>query len=134
MVWPFIIVVGAVVLSYVVMRYRATHDGPNMTSAELLKRLERNDCLVLDVRSTHEYDSGHIPGALNVPHRQMAGRLEQLEPYRDKEIAVCCEVGLRAHMARKVLAKAGFERVYHLAGDMAGWRRDGLPLDTGTAP
>lgn len=134
MVWPFVIVVGAVVLSFVVMRYRAAHGGPNMTSAELVGRLERNDCLVLDVRSADEYSSGHIPGARNVPHHQVARRLEELKSYRDKDIAVCCEVGLRAHMARKVLAKAGFEHVYHLTGDMAGWRREGLPLHTGATP
>jgi rhodanese-related sulfurtransferase len=98
--------------------------GLEMPAAQLLERLDRGDCAVLDVRSAREYRSGHIPGALHIPHSQVSGRLDELQPYRDDDIVVYCESGVRARMAQNALTKAGFRRVHHLVGDMAAWRRE----------
>jgi rhodanese-related sulfurtransferase len=37
-------------------------------------------------------------------------------------------------MAQNTLLKAGFDDVYHLAGDMPGWQRDGLAVELASAP
>lgn len=44
---------------------------------ELFRRLLDGQVLVLDVRPAAEYAAGHIPGAVNVPHDQLAARLAQ---------------------------------------------------------
>ena len=85
---------------------------------------------MLDVRSAREYRSGHIPGALHIPHSVVAGHLDELEAYRGRDIVVYCEAGVRARIAQNTLAKAGFERVYHLVGDMAAWRRESHAIET----
>ncbi len=98
---------------------------------ELVSRLGRPDApLVLDVRSVEEFRSGHVAGAVNIPYQQLGARLAELDGSRDRDIVVYCESGPRAETAEARLRQDGFERVYHLDGDMAGWRRSRLPMDT----
>jgi phage shock protein E len=82
--------------------------------------------LVLDVRTPDEFAGGHVPGAVNVSHEQVAARLAELGSAR--EVVVYCERGPRALKAAEVLAGAGFT-VEHLTGDMSGWRAQGLPIE-----
>jgi len=86
--------------------------------------------VVLDVRSPEEYHSGHVPGAINIPHRQVGARLGELTAAKERGIVVYCEGGPRAEYAEQVLKNAGFEKVYHLEGDMAAWRMNRLPMET----
>lgn len=85
--------------------------------------------LILDVRSSREFRSGHVPGAMNIEYRRVASHLPALEPHKERGVIVYCERGPRAYSAERVLLDAGFERVYHLTGDMASWRRSGLPVE-----
>ena len=99
-------------------------DEPEITPQDLLARSDAP--LVLDVRSAEEFAGGHVPGALNVSHEQVAARVGELDPSR--EVVVYCERGGRAAQAAEVLSDAGFH-VQHLAGDMSGWREQGLPVE-----
>ena len=95
-----------------------------ITPQELLTR--GDPPLLLDVRSAEEFASGHVPGAVNVSHEQVAARIAELGAPR--EVVVYCERGPRASKAASVLGGAGFS-VKHLTGDMGGWREAGLPIE-----
>ena len=84
--------------------------------------------LILDVRSAEEFAEGHVPGALNVPHSEIASRLATLGSIQ-KPVLVYCRSGRRADIALKALADLGFERLYHLDGDMQAWQSDSLPIE-----
>ena len=88
------------------------------------------DALVLDVRSREEYAGGHVPGAINVPHDELSGRLAELGGDRDRPVVVYCESGRRASRAEALLAAEGFSDVRHLEGDMRAWRASGRPTST----
>jgi rhodanese-related sulfurtransferase len=75
---------------------------------------------VLDVRSLEEFVAGHVPGAVNIPHEQVAARLAEVP--QDKEVVLYCRSGRRAAMAADVLAANGYTRLQHLEGDMTGWQ------------
>jgi NADPH-dependent 2,4-dienoyl-CoA reductase/sulfur reductase-like enzyme/rhodanese-related sulfurtransferase len=62
--------------------------------------------LVLDVRTPQEFSAGHIDGALNVPVDDLRSRLDEIP--RDREIAVCCQVGQRGYLATRLLRQKGF--------------------------
>jgi phage shock protein E len=82
--------------------------------------------LILDVRTASEFDSGHIPGAVNIPHTELPRRIGELDA-SDRGIVVYCERGGRAMKAVSELRKAGFSTVLHLQGDMSAWRENQLP-------
>jgi len=83
---------------------------------------------VLDVRAPEEFVSGHVPGAVNIPHDQVAARLAEVP--KDKEVVLYCRSGRRAAMAAEVLAANGYTRLKHLEGDMPAWVEKGRPVDT----
>ncbi len=103
---------------------------PTISQNDLLQELEDGSALfILDVRSQGEYQSGHVPQAINIPHYQLASRLQELPATKDLEIVTYCERGPRAGVAENILQKAGFTAVRHLEGDMYSWRRNGLPIE-----
>src|SRR3546814_14933380 len=77
--------------------------------------------LVLDVRTQAEFDAGHVPGAVLIPHDQLAQRLDEVPV--DREVVVYCHSGRRATLAERVLADTGRE-VSQLDGSWIGWRAE----------
>ncbi len=74
----------------------------------------RPDQLLLDVRNPNELQTvGAFPGAINIPVDELRTRMNELP--KDKEILVACQVGLRGHVACRMLSQSGF-RVRNLSG------------------
>ncbi|WP_457651650.1 rhodanese-like domain-containing protein [Rhodocaloribacter sp.] len=94
-----------------------------------LRETPREDVLLLDVRTPAEFAQGHVPGAMNISHTDLPARLDELAPYKDKEIIVYCRSGHRAGIAADILKKNGFTNLAHLEGDMMGWMAKGLPME-----
>ena len=94
---------------------------------ELFRRISEGDVLVLDVRPETEYAAGHIPGAVNVPHDQLAVRLAELPAGAD--IVAYCRgrYCVFAPDAVRTLQEHGFS-ARPLAGGLPDWRLDGLPV------
>jgi|SRR5688572_29270299 rhodanese-related sulfurtransferase len=76
---------------------------------------------VLDVRTPGEYAAGHLPGAVNIPHDQIAARLGELAGARESDVVVYCRTGKRSAQALGLLDEAGFRRLFHLKGDYTRW-------------
>ncbi len=90
--------------------------------------------VVLDVRSSREYRSGHLPGATHLPFQSTWTRRDELPASLDAPIVVYCEHGPRAALARFGLESLGYRDVRMLDGHMSRWREDGRPLERGEAP
>ena len=97
---------------------------------ELFRRLRDEEVLVLDVRPAAEYAAGHIPGAINVPHDQLAARLTELPGGAD--IVAYCRgrYCVFAPDAVRLLRARGFSARL-LAGGLPDWRLAGLPVAAG---
>ena len=103
-------------------------DFPIISQTDLVNRLgSDNSPVIIDVRSSKEFASGHVPGAVNIPYNEIKGRLEKLNIGRNEEIVLYCERGGRASMAGSILREEGFSTVQHLDGDMNAWRLNKLP-------
>jgi phage shock protein E len=98
----------------------------------LVERLAWGDqaLVVLDVRTAAEYSEGHVPGARNIPHTELAARIGELEGVRARDIVVYCRSGTRAAQALIVLEGAGFKHLFHLQGDYTRWAAAGRPAAT----
>jgi rhodanese-related sulfurtransferase len=68
------------------------------------------EALILDVRRTDEWDTGHVPGALHIPHTVLRERLDEVrEVAAGRPVRVMCASGVRSAIAHRVLAQAGMD-------------------------
>lgn len=84
--------------------------------------------VVLDVRTPSEYAEGHVPGAMNIPHTELASRIGELADARDRDIVVYCRSGNRSEQALETLREAGFTRLFHMKGDYLRWSAEQRPV------
>jgi rhodanese-related sulfurtransferase len=85
----------------------------------------------VDVRTRREYEGGHVRGARNIPHDQMASRWQELDPHRGERLLLYCRSGRRSRMATEILRRHGFDRAEN-AGGFSALRRAGHPVDQGS--
>lgn len=102
----------------------------HLTPAQATLLMNREDALVLDVRETGEWSSGHITGARHITLGQLEKRISELEKFKDRPIIVCCASGNRSSSACGQLKKGGFEKVFSLDGGISAWLGANLPLTT----
>jgi rhodanese-related sulfurtransferase len=96
----------------------------SITATQLMARISAGEALaILDVRSEHEFEAGHVPGAINVPFNQVGSRLDEVPGEAGEELIVYCGHGPRAYMAAVALSRQGRRRVVYLEGHWAGWER-----------
>jgi rhodanese-related sulfurtransferase len=84
--------------------------------------------IVLDVRRTVEFTSGHIPGAVQIDwngpdFEQKVSALDKSKMY-----LVYCAVGGRSSRACEKMSQLGFAKVYNLEGGIIAWKKAGKPV------
>ena len=86
------------------------------------------DIIILDVRTTQEFNTGYINGAISIPVSQLTQRLGELDT--GKTILVYCASGGRSSTAANTLITNGFdvEKVYNLQGGITAWKNAHLPI------
>ena len=78
-------------------------------------RLVKEGAIIIDVRSTGEYDAGHIKGSVNIPLDQIGKKVFQFAD-KKKIIITCCASGMRSASAKNILKSKGFNQVYNGGG------------------
>ena len=64
---------------------------------------------------------GAIPGSINIPVDQLRQSLNELIPYKDKDIVIYCRSGQRSYIATRILLQNGFDKVRNLSGGYLTW-------------
>lgn len=96
---------------------------------ELAHRIETDPTLqLIDVRSSGEYSTGHVPRAMNIPLEQVETRLDDLGR---GPIAILCQSGRRAGMACELLG-AHRRNLLLVEGGTGAWIEAGFPVTTST--
>jgi rhodanese-related sulfurtransferase/predicted transcriptional regulator len=95
---------------------------------ELVTRLNSRNIVLLDVRPADEYETGHIPEAINIPVDELAKQLKKLP--KNKEYVAYCRgpFCVFADEAVSLLIKKGF-RAKRLAEGFPDWKLKGLPVE-----
>jgi len=66
--------------------------------------------LLLDVRSAHEFEVGHLPGSLNVAHTDLRDRIDEVVAVAaGRPVRVLCASGFRSYLAHRVLSARGLD-------------------------
>ncbi|MCC7257651.1 MAG: rhodanese-like domain-containing protein [Gammaproteobacteria bacterium] len=93
-------------------------------------RLINQGATVVDVREAARFDAGHIIDAINVPAAELAGQAAERLKKKRAVLVVCDHGGSSARLV-PALRKAGFEKAWSLAGGLAAWERERLPVVAG---
>jgi len=130
-----ILIMAFVAMKYVVPRLMAG-GAPFVDAGDVNKRLQDGEeIVVLDVRTPGEFTGslGHIPGAVNAPLAELAGRLSvsigDFEGLKNEPVYVICRTANRSPNAARLLRKNGFTDVSVVKGGMVAWKRSGLPVE-----
>jgi rhodanese-related sulfurtransferase len=139
MIWTFIVFI-AIVISWFWFEGRWDRRLFAVTPGKVCENLRpraamellrsRDDVQVLDVRSSGEFASGALPGALNIStgHPDFRQRVANLD--KSKPVLVYCAGGFRSRRAVEALRELGFGSIDHLHRGCHSWHFAGLPISS----
>ncbi len=76
-----------------------------------LAQKHKNGAVLLDVRSKGEFASATISGAINIPHNELAKRIDELD--KSKSYITFCSQGVRSVKAKRALRSKGYLQSYN---------------------
>ena len=85
--------------------------------------------LVIDVREPKEFETGHVPGAVNIPIGNLAKKIQAMDVPKDTTIVTVCEHGGRSSRAAVELKKLGYKTTSFCRLD--GWKEKGYEVENG---
>ena len=95
---------------------------------DLKKLSEEQRPLIIDVRTSREYQSGHIPKARHVPLSELPDAISSIEDYKSQPIYLVCAVGGRSKRAQMMLLSHGFNAI-NVDGGTNEWVAKGYPVE-----
>lgn len=112
-------------------RLRPDQVHQDLTSfKELRSLLGEKNLIIVDVRPAHEYEVGHLPGAISIPLDELPGRMGELAI--GQKIVVYCRgpYSTLSDWAVKLLQSKGY-KVRRMELGLPEWRTQGLPMESG---
>ena len=89
----------------------------NITAEEAKQIMDSEEgYIILDVREQDEYDAGHIPGAIVIPHEELADKAVEVLTDKDQLILVYCRSGRRSKIAAEALVELGYTNIKEFGG------------------
>ena len=100
----------------------------SVSPTESTQMINRDDALIIDVRESNEYSTGHIINSVHIPLSGLKSRLKELEKHKTQKVILACRSGHRSSQACATLKKEGFDQVFNLRGGVMAWESANLPL------
>lgn len=89
----------------------------NITAEEAKEIMDSEEgYVILDVRTQEEFDQGHIPGAIQISHEEIAEKAEEVLTDKDQMILVYCRSGRRSKIAAEALVELGYTNIREFGG------------------
>jgi rhodanese-related sulfurtransferase len=121
----WIALVAMVVMSFIKDKLTGVK---SVTAQEATSLINKENAIVVDIRSKDEYQKGHIVNAKNITLSQIEeGKLAGIESHKNSPIILVCDSGAGTSSAATKLVKAGFTQVHNLLAGMNGWQSANLP-------
>lgn len=87
---------------------------------------DQQDIVLVDVREKHEWNEGHLPGAIHVPRGFLELQIEEAVPDKSKTVVLYCAGGVRSLMAGQTLKQMGYAHSISMSGGFGQWKGNGL--------
>ena len=89
----------------------------NITAEEAKEIMDTQEgYIILDTRAQEEYDEGHIPGAILIPHDEITEKAEEILTDKNQLILVYCRSGRRSKIAAESLVELGYTNILEFGG------------------
>jgi UPF0176 protein len=101
--------------------------GKHLSPKEFLEMKDRDDVVVLDMRSDYEYELGKFKNAITLDienFRDLPSQLDKLEQFKDKKILTYCTGGIKCEKGSALLLEHGFPDVYQLHGGVVKYAKE----------
>jgi hydroxyacylglutathione hydrolase len=108
---------------------RALASFGRISARDLAGLLDAGAATAVDVRSRAEWETGHIPGVVNIPAGEIADRIGELPTGR--ALVVHCQGGTRSAIAASLLDARGLSEVLDMPGGFPEWENAGLAVASG---
>ena len=107
----------------------------HITRSELRELLDTSAVTVVEALGAPYYASGHLPGAINIPHTEVKELAPELLPDKDAAIVTYCSNTAcpNSGVALAQLRKLGYTNVRKYAEGKQDWEESGLPLHRAAA-
>lgn len=127
---PLLIAAFAAVLGMLVYtEYLRVFSGiPSLSPYAATQLLNDGEAVFLDVRDDKEFKTGHIKGARSMPVAEVDKQIHDIEKFKERDVVVYCDNGMRASRVAGKLKKQGFAKLNTIAGGLAQWEKANLPL------
>ncbi|MRX28234.1 rhodanese-like domain-containing protein [Kangiella sp. HZ709] len=116
------------ILSYV---QTAMSGSQSLTTVGATEVVNRENGVMIDLRSIADFNKGHISGSINLPFTKLKDSMKDLEKYQDSPMIMVCNTGMQAGAASTMLRAKGFKDVHKLKGGIQSWTAENLPLKKG---
>ena len=95
-------------------KYNNESSSPEIEFAQILKRIDQDDFLFVDVRNLEEQPKLNFKNAIQIPLNQLETELDKIDA--NKEVFVYCQSGVRSLKAIAILQKHQFNNVKSIIG------------------
>ena len=122
----FVLSGGMLLWPLIHRRVSGVADAGTLQATQLINN---EKAVTVDLRETKELADGKLPGAVHIPLSQLKERIGELDKFKERPLILYCARGQRSRAAGSVLGRAGFTKLFNLAGGHKAWKDAGLPLD-----
>jgi rhodanese-related sulfurtransferase len=87
-----------------------------------------SNLVILDVRPKNEFETEHIPGAINLDYdgHEFKKKVQNID--KGKNYIIYCRSGVRGEYFMGIMKDSGFPHVFNILGGFVGWKVSKLPL------
>lgn len=103
-------------------------DDPSEISLQDFYPLSKT-AIIIDVRTQAEFQSGHVPGARNIPLNELPDKISSLTADRIQPVYFICASGVRSAKATQLARSQGYTKAINIKDGTYGWTSAGFPLE-----
>lgn len=85
------------------------------------------NALIVDVRMPFEFKGGSVPGAINIPMKEVPLRKDEFSGY--DTVYLICQSGGRSEMTGLLLGSDGVKNICNIDGGTMAWREKGYEIE-----
>ncbi len=124
-VWPLLAVAA---LALALGWWRTIPGEHGVTLEQARAEFETGRALLVDLREPDEHATGVAAGALLLPMRQLASRLDEIPRDPSRPVLLICATQNRSRATLEALQARGHSNVRYVHGGMSGWAARGWPM------